>query len=339
MTRTARKERFIWIDIMITLVALELMSCFYYGMRSAVLAGICIIVSLVTEMICLRLMNRRFTADDLMCTSDALIIALMMPATMDYKIAGIACVFAVVAAKNVFGGRKNNIFSPAAAAYIFVLTSWEKMLLFYPEPHAKTGIFDEPEGLVNSVSYVYNTTGKMNHTDFELLMGNFSGPSGSVSILMLLVAAVMLILRRDISAGAFIGTITGTAFLSYIVPVSPTSKIGYAFVTNMVLFAAVYIISDRRIAPKRQYYAFFYGLFIAVFSYVIIITTGKENAIVIVSVLFTPVALGIKNLEKKIDLIRSEAFENKNIKISNDVPSADESDIIEKTEDIVHEQE
>ncbi len=337
MTKTARKERFIWLDIMITLVALELMSCFYYGMRSVVLGGICIVVSLITEMICLRLMNRRFTADDLTCTSDALIIALMMPATMDYKIAGIACIFAVVAAKNVFGGRKNSIFSPAAAAYIFVLTSWEKMLLLYPVPHAKTGIFDEPEGLVNSVSYVYNTTGKMNHTDFELLMGNFSGPAGSVSILMLLIAAVMLILRKDISAGAFIGTITGTAFLTYIVPASPTAEIGYTLVTNMVIFAAVYIISDRRIAPKRQYYAFFYGLFIAVFSYVIVLTTGKENVIVIVSVLFTPVALGIKNLEKKIDLARSEASESASINISTDVKADDESNIIDKTEDISHE--
>ncbi|MBQ8180853.1 MAG: RnfABCDGE type electron transport complex subunit D [Ruminococcus sp.] len=336
MTKTARKERLIWLDIMITLVALELMSCFYYGLRSIVLGGVCIAVSLITEILCLRLMNRQFTADDLTCTSDALIIALMMPATMDYGIAGIACVFAVVAAKNVFGGRRNIIFSPAAAAYIFMLTSWEKKLLLYPQPHMRTGIFDEPEGLVNSVSYVYNTTGKMNYTDFELLMGNFSGPAGSVSILMLLIGAAMLILRRDISAGAFLGTITGTAFLSYIVPASPTAEIRYTFVTNMVLFAAVYIISDRRIAPKKEYYAFFYGLFIAVFSYVIVLTTGKENAIVIVSVLFTPVSLGIKNLEKKIELAHIEASETAAENFSAvDTTVIENSD--EKTEDTSNE--
>lgn len=32
------------------------------------------------------------------------------------------------------------------------------------------------------------------------------------------------------------------------------------------------------------------------------ITTAKENAIVLVSLLFTPVALGFKNLEKHIEL-------------------------------------
>lgn len=302
MTKKDRKDRLVWLDIMITLLALELMSYFYYGIRALVLGGVCIGVSLVSEVICLRLMNRQFTADDLTCTSDGLIIALMMPAVMDYNIAAIACVFAVVAAKNVFGGRRNMIFSPAAAAYVFMLTSWGRKLLLYPQPHVRAGIFETPDDLVSSASYVYNTTGKMDHTDFELIMGNFAGPAGAVSILLILVAAVMLILRRDISAGAFVGTISGTVFLSLILPVSHGSDLKYTLAANMVLFAAVYIISDRRIAPEKQYYAFFYGLFIGIFSYIIVLTTETENAIVIVSVLFTPVALGFKNLEKKIEL-------------------------------------
>lgn len=306
MLKKARKERLIWIDITITLFALELMAYFYYGIRSLALGGVCVAVSLLTEMISLRLMHKSFTADDLMCTSDALIISLMMPAVMDYKIVVIACVFAVTAAKNIFGGRKNMIFSPAAAAYVFMLASWGKKLLLYPEPHVRTGLFDTPDGLVSSASYVYNTTGKMNYTDFEILLGNFSGAAGSASILLLIVAAVILIFRRDISIGAFIGTIFGTGFLAYIMPVSASltaaDSVKYSLVTNMVLFAAIYIISDKRIAPKREYYAFFYGLFIAFFSYIVLLTTAKENVIIIISVLFTPVALGFKNLEKRIEL-------------------------------------
>ena len=33
-----------------------------------------------------------------------------------------------------------------------------------------------------------------------------------------------------------------------------------------------------------------------------LLTTAKENVIIIISILFTPVALGFKNLEKKIEL-------------------------------------
>ena len=309
MLKKARSERLIWLDIIITLLTLELMSYFYYGVRSIVLAGVCIAVSLAADIVSVRFMGRRFTADDLSCTSDALIIALMFPAVIEYKIATLACLFAVIAAKNIFGGRINMIFSPAAAAYVFVLTSWGRELLLYTEPHVKTGIFDEPQELVNSASHVFDMTGKLEYTDLEILLGNFSGAPGAVSILLLAVSAVILMFRRDISAGAFIGTISGTALFAYITPMisERADSVRYSLVTNMVLFSAIYIISDRRIAPKRNYYAFFYGLFIGIVSYVIVLTTAKENAIVIVSVLFTPISLMFKNLEKKIELANTEA--------------------------------
>ena len=222
---------------------------------------------------------------------------------MDYKIAFIAVIFSIVVAKNIFGGRLNMIFSPAAAGYVFVLTSWGRKLLQFTEPHVKTGIFDEPETLVNSASHTFNLTGVFKHSDFEILLGNFSGPSGAVSILLLVVAAAVLIFRRSISAGAFIGTIFGTGFFAVLTPAvsSRADSLKYSIITNMVLFAAVYIVSDVRIAPRRDYYAFFYGLFIGVISYVLVLTGAKENAIVMVAVLFTPIALGFRNLEKKIE--------------------------------------
>ena len=308
MLKKARKERHIWLDIMITLLTLELMSYFYYGIRSVVLACVCIFTAVIAEIVSVRFMKRKFTADDLTCTSDALMIALMFPAVMNFKIAAIAVIFAVIVAKNVFGGRINMIFSPAAAAYIFVLTSWDRDLLQYTAPHVKTGIFETPSVLVNSASHTFDLTGTMDHTDFEILLGNFSGPSGAVSILLLSVAAVVLMFRGSISAGAFIGTILGTGFFAVVTPVvaSRSDSLKYSLVTNMVLFASIYIVSDVRIAPKRNYYAFFYGLFIGVISYVLVLTEAKENAIVIVSVLFTPIALGFKNLEKKIELAVKE---------------------------------
>ncbi|MCQ2491322.1 MAG: RnfABCDGE type electron transport complex subunit D [Ruminococcus sp.] len=303
-----KSDRFIWIDIMVTLLTLELMAYFYYGVRAVVLASVCAVVSVIAELVCLRFMHRKFTADDLGCVSDALILSLMLPAVLDFRIAAIACVFSVVAAKNIFGGRLNMIFSPAAAAYVFLYTSWKNQLLMFSEPHVRTGVFEKASSLVSSASNSFNINGKMNVTDFEILLGSVSGPAGAVSILLLAVAAVVLLFRRSISAGAFIGSISASALMALIVPASVTraASVKYTLVTNMVLFASVYIIADRRIAPKREYYAFFYGFFLAACSYILVITTAKENAIVIMSILFTPVALGFKNLEKHIELVQIE---------------------------------
>ncbi|HBB19800.1 MAG TPA: hypothetical protein DCZ62_05100 [Ruminococcus sp.] len=344
MLKQAKQERLIWLDIMLTLLTLELMAYFYYGLRALVLGGVCIAVSAAAEFISLRLMHKRFTADDLTCTSDALIIALMLPTVIDYKIAAIGCVFAVVAAKNIFGGRLNMIFSPAAAAYVFLLTSWKNQTLQFTAPHVHTGIFEKATGLVTSASHSFNLTGEMSVSDFEILMGNFSGPAGAVSILLLAVAALILILRGDISGGAFIGTISGTVLLSYLVPMSGgmVDSIKFPLVTNMVLFAAVYIVSDKRIAPRRHYYAFFYGLFIAMTSYIIVLTTAKENAIVIVALLFTPIALAFKNLEKRIDDLeiqaRSEAAQKAEITAEEETEAAPEPEEISKPDDSLDEE-
>lgn len=307
MQNKIKSERIVWLDIMLTLVALEIMQFFYYGVRATALSGVCAVVSLATEIICVRLMGRHFTADDLHCLSDALIISLMLPAVTDFRIAAIACIFMAVI-KNVFGGRKNMIFSPSAVAYVFMLTSWRGQLVMYTEPHTHTGIFEKAGSLVSSASHAFNTTGKMNYTDFEILMGNVTG---SLSILLLIVSALILFFRNDISRGAFVGAFLGIIFLAGVLPMCNNvyNSIKYTFSTNMVLFAMIYIISDKRIAPKQNYYAFFYGFFIAILSYVLVLATTKENMIVVVSLLFTPVALAFRNLEKHIEILEKEEAE------------------------------
>lgn len=288
---------------MLTLSTLAVMSFFYYGSHFAIVAILCVVTSYISELISIRSMHEKPGPDDVLSTSDGLIIALMMPASIKYIIAFLAVVFGTIVAKNIFGGRKNMIFSPGAAAYLFALTSWSRDMLTYPTTHSDISIMGKTDELVNSASHVFNMSGKMDYTDFEILMGNFSGPCGAVSILLLLVAAVILIFRRDISAGAFIGTISGTVLFAFVSPMihNRADSVKYSLVTNMVLFAAIYIVSDLRIAPRRWYFAFFYGLFIGIVSYILILTTAKENAIMIISVLFTPVALGLRMLEKKIE--------------------------------------
>lgn len=304
MLKKSRPEKSALSDILLTLVTLEIMAYFYYGVRALVLAGVCAGCSLIAEIISVRLMGRNFRVQDVNCIADGLIISLMMPAVADFRIAGLAGIFAVVVAKNVFGGRFNMIFSPPAVAYVFMLSSWKDDIQKFTEPHIHTGLNEVPEKLVNSASYVYNFTGKFGYTDLEILLGNFVGASGTVSILLIMVSAVILIMRQDISAGAFIGTISGTVISAVIT----STSVRYSLVTNMVLFASVYIIADRRVAPVNNFYAFFYGFFISVFSFIIVLTTAKENSIIIVSVLFTPVALGFKNLERRIDIAREEAI-------------------------------
>jgi len=299
-------------DILLTLLSLEVMAYFYYGIRTLIMAGMCMAVSFVCDWISVWLMKKKYTSDDLISLADGLAVALMMPASVDFKIPVIACAFAVIVGKNIFGGRKNIIFSPCAVGYLFALTSWENEILRYPSPDCRLDINAENAVLSRSLSYTFNTSGNINVSDFDLLIGNFHGAMGTVSILLLIVSAFVLVFRKAISAGAFTGFIAGIFFMSYLCPVSDSriESLKYIMVTNMFLFASIYIVSDKRAAPVNNYYAFFYGLFMAIASYIILLTDAKENMLPAVSVIMTPLALLFKEIQTRVD---SYALKEKNI--------------------------
>ena len=150
MLKKVKQERFVWMDIFITLLALEIMAYFYYGFRAVLIAGLCVTASFACEYLSLIAMRKKFTADNLSCINDGFIIALMMTATIDYKIPVLTCIFANIVGKNIFGGRKNMIFSPAAVGYLFALTSFGKQLLEYPNPFVKADIFNQFQ-----ISFIY----------------------------------------------------------------------------------------------------------------------------------------------------------------------------------------
>ncbi|MDY3213989.1 MAG: RnfABCDGE type electron transport complex subunit D [Ruminococcus sp.] len=343
MLKKVKQERFVWMDIFITLLALEIMAYFYYGFRAVLIAGLCVTASFACEYLSLIAMRKKFTADNLSCINDGFIIALMMPATIDYKIPVLTCIFANIVGKNIFGGRKNMIFSPAAVGYLFALTSFGKQLLEYPNPFVKADIFNQSQKLVSSASHIFNTTGKLSISDYDIVMGNFSGPMGAVSILLLLISSVILLFRKDLSAGSFIGFFAGLMFMSAICPIGEgrIESAKYLLATNMTLFAGSFIISDVRIAPEKKHFSFFYGLFIALISYVLLLTSGQENIYITVAVIMTPAALALKQLEKKINkLSESENAASTEINTDEKIQETDENmnkTISEIAEDAVDE--
>lgn len=305
---THKKRTLSWVDIIITLASLEVMAYFYYGVRTLIMAGLCMSVSFVCDWVAVWFMKKKYVPDDLMSLADGLAISLMMPASIDFRIPMISCAFAVLVGKNLFGGRKNIIFSPCAVGYLFALTSWGNKILMYPSPESRLQINAENAVLSHSLSYYFNNAGNISISDFDLLIGNFRGAMGTVSILLLIISAVVLVFRKAISAGAFTGIISGIIFMSCIVPLSESrfETLKYIISTNMLLFASIYIVSDKRVAPLNNYYAFFYGLFTAFTAYIIILTTAKENMLPAVSVIMTPVALIIKSIQLKADKYASE---------------------------------
>ena len=80
------------------------MACFLYGVRPLLLCGIAVLTGNLCDRLVSLLRRRVYRAGDFSNESFALIIALLMPATVDWYVLVAAVLAGVLIGKEVFGG-------------------------------------------------------------------------------------------------------------------------------------------------------------------------------------------------------------------------------------------
>lgn len=95
-------------------VPLLCMACYFYGARPLLLCGIALLTGNLCDRLVALLRHRVYTNKDLSNESFSLIIALLMPATVDIYVLVVAVLAGVLIGKEVFGGYGSYPFNPAA---------------------------------------------------------------------------------------------------------------------------------------------------------------------------------------------------------------------------------
>ena len=80
------------------------MACYFYGARPLLLCGIALLTGNLCDRLVALLRHRVYTNKDLSNESFSLIIALLMPATVDIYVLVVAVLAGVLIGKEVFGG-------------------------------------------------------------------------------------------------------------------------------------------------------------------------------------------------------------------------------------------
>ena len=98
-------------------VPLLFVSCYLYGLRPLLLCGFAVLMGNLCDRLISLLRRRVYQAGDYSNESFALVIALLMPATVDWYVLAAAIVAGVLIGKEVFGGYGSYPFHPAAVGY------------------------------------------------------------------------------------------------------------------------------------------------------------------------------------------------------------------------------
>lgn len=200
--------RRIMLDVILALLPAAFYGVYRFGWYSLLILVTCIVSSVIIEALFQKLSGKEITVNDCSAALTGLLIGMNMPPSIPIFIPVIGCAFAIIMAKQIFGGLGHNFMNPALAARCFLLISFAQ--------HMTSFSIDGVSG-ATPLALLQETGTASKETVINLLTGNVSGTIGETSALLLILGGIYLVIRKVIS------------------PVIPLTYIG-AFTVFTVLF-------------------------------------------------------------------------------------------------------
>ncbi len=271
----------------LVLCALVLVSGFYYGIRAAAVCGLAAATAVLTDFFCLFLRNKPYRVKDLSGITTAIVLALMLPATVPYSIVILSTAFAVAVGAHVFGNRGTAVIPPAAVGYLFAVIGWKDEILRFPPAGTRLVLFgNEAITRSASLSSQVNTEHVLQSDPLDLLLGAVSGPMGTGCLLLLLAGALVLWFSRDFSLLAGIGYAAGIFVAAAYLDMS-----GWALLSvNMLVFAMLFLACNTRFLPEGRSARLLCGLVTGHVAGFLIAAFQLEFAPIVAVVLCSPLS-------------------------------------------------
>lgn len=312
-------------------VLLALLPCvvgavYFFGWRSLAMVLIAALTGFVVEFLFTRSRNEPVTEAVFVTTT---ILALIMPPTVPWHMLIIGAVFAVMFAKEIFGGFGRNFFNPAMAGRCFVYICFPVAMTatWAPVAAGRWGALDKWT-TVSSVNATTSATpmaqikagtlligprasltdeyredinaGKMTVLDRKtfyrmLLLGRISGTVGVTSVVLILIGGIYLFATRTASRAIILSVIITYGLLSQILYLFEVRHVPdglTALLGGGFLFGAFFMATDPVSAPRTQEARLIYGIVIGLCSVIIMnfsIFNGGLMFAILIGNMFAPI--------------------------------------------------
>ena len=253
-------------------VPLLCMACYFYGARPLLLCGIALLTGNLCDRLVALLRHRVYTNKDLSNESFSLIIALLMPATVDIYVLVVAVLAGVLIGKEVFGGYGSYPFNPAAVGYAVAAVSWPEQVVRYPQPYTPLPLWNASAVPVSStIEDTLRSGGILNLNALAVVLGEFAAPMGTGAALVILLRLVLWTRRTCTSAHRQVfsspaahrlllpasGGSGGQHPLQQ--PAAPPAGIRDELHTGAVLFCAVFLLNEPYTCAHHRLGRILYG--------------------------------------------------------------------------------
>ncbi|MFW5961484.1 MAG: RnfABCDGE type electron transport complex subunit D [bacterium] len=183
-----------------------------------------------------------------------MLLGMSIPASSPFWLPLIGAFFAIIVAKQLFGGLGNNVFNPALAGRAVIRLSFPALFAKWPAPFdGITGATPLAQRAADS-SYTYLSQNGLSGF-WNLFSGNIPGAIGETSALALLIGAAFLYYKGYISwriPGSFI---TAVIITSAILGVNPILSV----FAGAVILGSFFMATDMVSSPAAKEARLFYG--------------------------------------------------------------------------------
>ena len=263
-------------DILFMMLPLLVMACYLYGPRPAVLCAVAAVTATVCDYLVAWLRGTQRDRTENSSMPAALLMTMLMPATIDYYIIVAATAIIVLVGKAAFGGWGAYPFNPAALGYCAAAAGWPEKVFRYPVPYTTIGVWDTSAAVMtDSAGHSLRAGGMPNVRMLSLILGNYAGSMGATSAIVLVAVAMYLWMRRDIQLTIPAGFLLTCFFIALVFPrIGDVSfsmplaeqaylryqSVKYELLTGGVLFAAVFLVNEPCTRPKNGRAQLAYGV-------------------------------------------------------------------------------
>ena len=252
-------------DVQLACIPLFLMAVYLYGTRPLLMGAVAIVTARLCDWLVSKLRRRPYDKGENSSVTAALVLTLMLPATMDLYVVVFGVAVAVLLAKHAFGGDGSYPFNPAAVGYAVIAVSWPGKLFIYPQPQQMLPLFStEGVRMVAASAHTLKAGGLPTTSGMNLLLGNYAGPMGATFAVVIFACFVLLLVRRRVSWRVPVAFLSTAALVAFLFPrvslVSRLVVLRYEMFSGAIIFAAVFLLAETTTLPKNKISQVIYGV-------------------------------------------------------------------------------
>lgn len=263
-------------------VPLLFVSCYLYGLRPLLLCGFALLMGNLCDRLISLLRRRVYQAGDYSNESFALVITLLMPATVDWYVLAAAILAGALIGKEVFGGYGSYPFHPAAVGYAVAAVSWPEQVFRYPAPYANIPLWDASGVATSStISDTLRSGGLINISALSLVLGEYAAPMGTGAAIVLAACGLFLWMQKDVRLSASLSFLITAGLIVFFFPRQLGLTEGTAFTAGLVfrlrcvrdemltgamLFSAVFLLNEPYTCAHHRRGRILYGAMVGAFT-------------------------------------------------------------------------